>query len=66
MKRMSAVVVKQLQAKGAALTEADRRVMDLYQNGGNFGCVEALDQIVQWFAEGFHEGVLKPVPKVEI
>lgn len=66
MKRMSAAVVKRLQAKGDALTEEDRRMLELYQNGGDCVREEALEPIAQWFAQTPHEGVLKPVPKVEI
>lgn len=66
MKRMCASVAKKLQAKGDALTEEDRRMLDLYRNGGDCVREEALEEIVEWFAHGSHDGILKATPRVEI
>ena len=52
-------VEKKIQAKGDAATEQDREMVELFRNGGDYVSREALDEIVQWFAEGPHEGMMK-------
>ena len=66
MRFMTKFVVKKLQAKGDTATEQDLKMLEMYQKGGDCVREEALEEIVRWFAEGSHEGVLKPVPTVEI
>ena len=65
MKPMTRSVVRQVQARGADATEQERQMAEVFQHGGDFVREEALDEIVQWFREGPHEGVLKTVPRVE-
>ena len=65
MKPMVSSVVRQVQARGADATEQERQMAEVFQHGGDFVREEALDEIVQWFREGPHEGVLKTVPRVE-
>ena len=66
MRFVSKSVTKKLLAKGASLTEQDRAMLSLYQNGGDCVREENLNEIVEWFLRGSHDGVLKPVPRVDI
>ena len=66
MRFVTKSVVKKLQAKGDAATEQDRKMLDLYQNGGDCVREVALEDIAKWLVEGPHDGILKPVPTVEI
>ena len=59
MRHMGRSVEKKIQAKGDAATEQDREMVELFRNGGDYVSREALDEIVQWFAEGPHEGMMK-------
>ena len=65
MKSMAGSVVRQVAAKGDKATDQERRMAEVFQHGGDFVRPEALDEIVQWFREGPHDGVVKSVPKVE-
>ena len=66
MRFMANSVVKQLQAKGEAATAQEREMLEMYQHGGDHVREENLDEIVQWFREGPHDGVLKAAVRVEI
>ena len=65
MKSMATSVIRQVAAKGDKATDQERRMAEVFQRGGDFVRPEALDEIVQWFREGPHDGVVKSVPKVE-
>lgn len=65
MKSMAGSVVRQVAAKGDKATDQERQMAEVFQHGGDFVRPEALDEIVQWFREGPHDGVVKSVPKVE-
>ena len=39
--------------------------LEVFRSGGDFVREEPLEEIVQWFREGPHEGAVKSVPKVE-
>ena len=66
MKFVTRSVIKQLEAKGSSATEQELAMLELYRNGGDCVREEALAEIVEWIRSGSHEGVLKPVPRVEI
>jgi len=66
MRFVSRSVVKRLEAKGDTATEQDLAMLELYRSGGDCVREEALEEIVDWMKNGSHEGVLKPVPRVEI
>ena len=63
---MSKSVIKRLEAKGSAATEQELAMLEMYRHGGDCVREEALTEIVDWMENGSHEGVLKPVPRVEI
>ena len=65
MKTMARSVIRQVEARGDAATEQERRMAEVFRNGGDFVREEALDEIVQWFREGDHSGELKATPRVE-
>ena len=65
MRPMASSVVRQVKARGDAATELERQMAEVFQHGGDFVREDALEEIVQWFREGPHEGVVKAVPKVE-
>ena len=66
MKPMAGSVVRQVQARGEAATDQERRMAEIFQHGGDFVREEALDEIVRWFREGPHDGEVKAVPRVDI
>ena len=66
MKPMAGSVVRQVQARGEAATDQERRMAEIFQHGGDFVREEALDEIVRWFREGPHDGEVKAVPSVDI
>ena len=66
MKPMAGSVVRQVQARGEAATDQQRRMAEIFQHGGDFVREEALDEIVRWFREGPHDGEVKAVPSVDI
>lgn len=49
MKPMAGSVVRQVQARGEAATDQERRMAEIFQHGGDFVREEALDEIVRWF-----------------
>lgn len=65
MKSMANAVIRQVAAKGDKATDRERQMAEVFRGGGDFVREEALDEIVQWFREGPHDGVVKSVPKVE-
>ena len=65
MKPMAASVIRQVESRGEKATEQERQMAEIFRNGGDFVTEEALEEIVQWFREGPHDGVVKSVPKVE-
>ena len=65
MKSMAASVIRQVQAKGDRATDQERQMAEVFRSGGDFVREEPLEEIVQWFREGPHEGAVKSVPKVE-
>ena len=66
MKPMAGSVIRQVQARGEAATDQERRMAEIFQHGGDFVREEALDEIVRWFREGPHDGEVKTVPSVDI
>ena len=65
MKSMATSVIRQVAAKGDGATDQERQMAEVFRSGGDLVRPEALDEIVQWFREGPHDGVVKSVPKVE-
>ena len=59
MRHMGRSVQKKIQAKGDAVTEQDREMVEMFQHGGDYVSRQALDEIIQWFAEGPHDGMMK-------
>ena len=52
MRHMGRSVQKKIQAKGDAATEQDREMVEMFQHGGDYVSRQALDEVIQWFAEG--------------
>ena len=65
MKPMAGSVIRQVKARGEAASAQEREMAEVFRHGGDFVREEALDEIVRWFREGPHDGVVKTVPRVE-
>ena len=66
MGRMAKSVIRDVEKKGALATEEEREMAELFRRGGGRVREEDLEDIVSWFAQGDHTGVLKAAPTLEL
>lgn len=66
MRQMARTVNKKILAKGDQATDQDREMLELFQKGGDFVRPENLEEIVRWWQEEPHEGILRTQPSLDI
>ena len=66
MRQMARSVNKKILAKGDQATDQDREMLELFQKGGDFVRPENLAEIVRWWQEEPHEGILRTQPSLDI
>ena len=66
MNHMAKSVIRKVEAKGDEAGEEEREMMGIFRSGGDCVREEALEEIVHWFKEGNHDGVLKAAPTLDL